>query len=255
MHLNHEKVKRDTLHFIDPHFPENKVQHKFMAFSLAMCYTLSSALQTRGPLHIPSPLGLSSGRPVFMPENVLDTYTYTQTHSCPDKPIFSQTFLWGLHFNPLYSSDPGPSHHENPKSITSLGLMVKACDLVKPQRVYTQCSVVSVCICACVCVHVCFVLLRLLSWRMMAESVLFITHSSSLPMPSGSSPRQRWRGSMFLFTSGMARPHTDTNWKEIQGTSRIFKQTDVMVGETFQTIWQRGGMSTVSAVKRELYAI
>lgn len=192
-----------------------------MAFSLAVCYTLSSALQTRGPLHIPRPQGLSSGRPVFIPEKVLDTYTYTQTHSCPDKPVCSLTFLWGLHFNPLYSSNPGPSNHGNPKSITSSGLMGKACDLVKPQRVYTQCSVVSV------CVRVCFVLLRLLSWRMMAESVLFITHSSSLPMPSGSSPRQRWRGSMFLFTSGMVRPHTDTNCKEIQGTHRSFKQTDI----------------------------
>lgn len=52
-------------------------------------------------------------------------------------------------------------------------------------------------------------LLRLLSWRMMAESVLFITHSSSLPMPSGSTPRHRCLGSMFLFTSGMtAAPYT-----------------------------------------------
>lgn len=54
-------------------------------------------------------------------------------------------------------------------------------------------------------------LLRLLSWRMMAESVLFITHSSSLPMPSGSTPRHRCLGSMFLFTSGMtAAPYTAT---------------------------------------------
>lgn len=87
---------------------------------------------------------------MFTPEKVLDTYTYTQTRSCPDKPVFSQTFLWGRHFNPLYSSDPGPSNHDNPKSITSWGLMGKACDLVKPQRVYTQCSVVSVCMCVCV---------------------------------------------------------------------------------------------------------
>lgn len=55
---------------------------------------------------------------------------------------------------------------------------------------------------------------------------------------------------MFLFTSGMVRPHTDTNCKEIQGTHRIFKQTDVMVGETCSTIWQRRGMSTVSPRER-----
>lgn len=51
-------------------------------------------------------------------------------------------------------------------------------------------------------------LLRLLSWRMIADSVLFMTHSSSLPMPSGSTPRHRCLGSMFLFTSGMAFLYT-----------------------------------------------
>lgn len=39
---------------------------------------------------------------------------------------------------------------------------------------------------------------------MMAARVLFVTHSSSLVIPSGRAPRQRCRGSMFLFTKGMA---------------------------------------------------
>lgn len=47
-------------------------------------------------------------------------------------------------------------------------------------------------------------LLKLLSWRMIAARVLFVTHSSSLVIPSGRAPRQRCRGSMFLFTKGMA---------------------------------------------------
>lgn len=47
------------------------------------------------------------------------------------------------------------------------------------------------------------IILRLLSWRMMADSVLLVTHSSSLPIPSGTAVWHRWRGSMFLFTKGM----------------------------------------------------
>lgn len=47
-------------------------------------------------------------------------------------------------------------------------------------------------------------LLRLLSWRMIAARVLLVTHSSSLVIPSGRAPRHRCRGSMFLFTKGMA---------------------------------------------------
>lgn len=39
---------------------------------------------------------------------------------------------------------------------------------------------------------------------MMAARVLLVTHSSSLVMPSGRAPRHRCRGSMFLFTKGMA---------------------------------------------------
>lgn len=51
------------------------------------------------------------------------------------------------------------------------------------------------------------VLLRLLSWRMMADSVLLVTHSSSLPIPSGTASWHRCRGSMFLLTSGMRPSH------------------------------------------------
>ena len=39
---------------------------------------------------------------------------------------------------------------------------------------------------------------------MMAARVLLVTHSSSLGMPSGRAPRHKCRGSMFLFTKGMA---------------------------------------------------
>lgn len=46
-------------------------------------------------------------------------------------------------------------------------------------------------------------LLRLLSWRMMADSVLLVTHSSSLPIPSGTVLWHRCRGSMHLLTRGM----------------------------------------------------
>lgn len=45
--------------------------------------------------------------------------------------------------------------------------------------------------------------LRLPSCLMMAASVLLVTHSSSLVTPSGSAPRHKCRGSMFLFTSGI----------------------------------------------------
>lgn len=38
----------------------------------------------------------------------------------------------------------------------------------------------------------------------MAARVLLVTHSSSLGMPSGRAPRHKCRGSMFLFTKGMA---------------------------------------------------
>lgn len=38
---------------------------------------------------------------------------------------------------------------------------------------------------------------------MMAARVLLVTHSSSLVTPSGSAPRHRCLGSMFLFTNGM----------------------------------------------------
>lgn len=70
-------------------------------------------------------------------------------------------------------------------------------------------------------------LLRLLSWRMMAESVLFITHSSSLPMPSGNTPRHRCLGSMFLFTSGMTDPlySRSTLYLPRQNTNTVFKIT------------------------------
>lgn len=46
-------------------------------------------------------------------------------------------------------------------------------------------------------------LLRLPSCLMMAASVVLVTHSSSLVTPSGSAPRHKCRGSMFLFTNGM----------------------------------------------------
>lgn len=52
------------------------------------------------------------------------------------------------------------------------------------------------------------VLLRLLSWRMMADRLLLVTHSSSLPIPLGSAPRQRCRGSMLLLTRGIPSHHT-----------------------------------------------
>ena len=51
------------------------------------------------------------------------------------------------------------------------------------------------------------ILLRLLSWRMMADSVLLVTHSSSLPIPSGTAPWHKCRGSMFLLTRGMTPSH------------------------------------------------
>lgn len=47
-------------------------------------------------------------------------------------------------------------------------------------------------------------LLRLLSWRMMADSVLLVTHSSSLPIPSGTALWHKCRGSMLLLTNGIA---------------------------------------------------
>lgn len=58
-------------------------------------------------------------------------------------------------------------------------------------------------------------LLKLLSWRMIAARVLFVTHSSSLVIPSGRAPRQRCRGSMFLFTKGMAHNLELTNTYDI----------------------------------------
>ncbi len=51
------------------------------------------------------------------------------------------------------------------------------------------------------------ILLRLLSWRIMADSVLLVTHSSSLPIPSGTAPWHRCRGSMFRLTKGMTSSH------------------------------------------------
>jgi hypothetical protein len=39
---------------------------------------------------------------------------------------------------------------------------------------------------------------------MIAARVLLVTHSSSLVIPSGRAPRHKCRGSMFLFTNGMA---------------------------------------------------
>lgn len=47
-------------------------------------------------------------------------------------------------------------------------------------------------------------LLRLLSCRMMADNVLLVTHSSSLPIPSGTASWHKCRGSMLLLTNGMA---------------------------------------------------
>lgn len=57
-------------------------------------------------------------------------------------------------------------------------------------------------------------LLKLLSWRMIAARVLFVTHSSSLVIPSGRAPRQRCLGSIFLFTKGMAQPGIYTHTKK-----------------------------------------
>lgn len=57
-------------------------------------------------------------------------------------------------------------------------------------------------------------LLKLLSWRMIAARVLFVTHSSSLVIPSGRAPRQRCLGSIFLFTKGMAQPGIYTHKKK-----------------------------------------
>lgn len=64
-------------------------------------------------------------------------------------------------------------------------------------------------------------LLKLLSWRMIAARVLFVTHSSSLVIPSGRAPRQRCLGSIFLFTKGMAQPGIYTNKDSVVTTVEI----------------------------------
>lgn len=45
---------------------------------------------------------------------------------------------------------------------------------------------------------------------MMADSVLLVTHSSSLPIPSGTAPWHRWRGSIFLLTRGITPVYIST---------------------------------------------
>lgn len=58
---------------------------------------------------------------------------------------------------------------------------------------------------------------------MMAASVLLVTHSSSLVTPSGRAPRQRCRGSIFLFTNGMlpARPHASPGQRKKKEKKKI----------------------------------
>ncbi len=84
-------------------------------------------------------------------------------------------------------------------------------------------------------------LLRLLSWRMMAESVLFITHSSSLPMPSGSTPRHRCLGSMFLFTSGMtAAPYTAAAHSTCPDKTQTLYLNTHTRAQTTAEVWRQG---------------
>lgn len=76
---------------------------------------------------------------------------------------------------------------------------------------------------------------------MMAESVLFITHSNSLPMPSGSTPRHRCLGSMFLFTSGMtATPYTATAHSTCRDkTQTLYLKTHTCAQNTAEA-WRQG---------------
>lgn len=73
------------------------------------------------------------------------------------------------------------------------------------------------------------ILLRLLSWRMTADSVLLVTHSSSLPIPSGTAPWHRWWGSMFLLTRGMPPAHI---WMAAQGSEVI-----QVISSDAQSVW------------------
>lgn len=83
-------------------------------------------------------------------------------------------------------------------------------------------------------------LLRLLSWRMMAESVLFITHSSSLPMPSGNTPRHRCLGSMFLFTSGMTDPYTAAVRSTCKDKTQTLYLKSHTCAQTTTEAWRQG---------------
>lgn len=76
---------------------------------------------------------------------------------------------------------------------------------------------------------------------MMAESVLFITHSSSLPMHSGSTPRHRCLGSMFLFTSGMtAAPYTAAAHSTCPDKTQTLSLNTHTCAQTTAEAWRQG---------------